>query len=136
MFCGTYMHWIVPVGPINIFGGKYHPVISEQAPAEADVFATDRNQAQLAETPWIFVNHTTSSAVDLQHQNEGTTRPTSFNTSSFLSLDDILQLMLKPYFGRSEQATTTPGFTTPPHTPCARLGAGMHTNYAYSFLPL
>ena len=73
------MHWIVPVGPINIFGGKYHPVISEQAPAEADVFATDeadvfatdRNQGQLAETPWIFLNHTTSSAVDLQHQNEG-----------------------------------------------------------------
>ena len=75
MFCGTYMHWIVPVGPINIFGGKYHPVISEQAPAEADVFATDRNQEQLAETPWIFVNHTTSSAVDLQHQNEGTAHP-------------------------------------------------------------
>ena len=75
MFCGTYMHWIVPVGPINIFGGKYHPVISEQAPAEADVFATDRNQELLAETPWIFVNHTTSSATDPQHQKEGVARP-------------------------------------------------------------
>ena len=36
---------------------------------------------------------------------------------------------VKPYFGRSEQATT-PGFTT--HTLCTP--GGVHTNY--SFLPL
>ena len=39
------------------------------------VFATFRDQGQPAETPWIFVNHTTSSATDPQHQKEGVARP-------------------------------------------------------------
>ena len=39
------------------------------------VFAPFRDQGQPAEPPWIFVNHTTSSAADPRHQKEGVARP-------------------------------------------------------------
>ena len=49
--------------------------IGRQPAALPRVFATFRDQGQPAEAPWIFVNHTTSSATDPQHQKEGVARP-------------------------------------------------------------
>ena len=52
-----------------------------------------------AATPWIFVNHNTSNAADLQHQKEGSVAALSQNKVSNLSLGStILTLTLCAFF--------------------------------------
>ena len=73
-----YGHYIILVGDIKVISGKYHPVYREAACGSA-VRLCNISQpskgSQPAEPPWIFVNHTTSSAADPRHQKEGVARP-------------------------------------------------------------
>ena len=60
----------------------------------ACLFAIVWHEGEWAATPWIFVNHNTSNAADLQHQNECSVAALSQNKVSNLSLGTILTLTL------------------------------------------
>ena len=61
----------------------------------ACLFAIVWQEGECAATLWIFVNHNTSNAADLQHQNEYSVQALSSNMSSKLCLDTILSLTLQ-----------------------------------------